>query len=215
MVKETEMLLASPENEYAHTNFLLRVSWILIHLFQIIFQTDSNRMNMPKLNIFVLGYMAGRKYTSEGSGVDSQCLPEDPVWGNYHDGDESNSAFRAYIYGAEIDTNDDAGVFPYSVNEQDMSCAVCKTNKSMNVMIPARNMCYSGWTEEYHGYLMAGSHSNKGHTHICMDGEPEFLQHGGTNDNEHIMYLVDGQCGSLPCPPYVQGRELTCVVCSQ
>jgi len=157
--------------------------------------------------------MAGRKHNDKGSGIDSLCLPEDPVWGNYHDGDEG--VYRAYIYGTEIDTDDSAGVFPYSVNEQDMPCAVCKTTRSTRMMIPARNVCYPGWTVEYHGYLMTGSHSYYGHKHICMDGSPEFVPGGVANVDERVMYLVDGQCGSLPCPPYVQGRELTCVVCSQ
>lgn len=143
------------------------------------------------------------------------CLPEQPVWGNYHDGGETNTAYRAYIYGAEIDTNDDAHVFTYGVNDHDMPCAVCRTNKSSHVVIPARNECYSGWTKEYSGYLMADSHIHNGHNHICMDGEPEFVLHGESSDDEHVLYLVEGKCGSLPCPPYVEGRELTCVVCSK
>ena len=159
--------------------------------------------------------MAGRNRVDEGSGVDSVCLPEDPVWGKYHDIDDSDASYRGYIYGTEVDTHDADGIFPYNVNEQDMPCAVCKTNKSINVMIPARNVCYQGWTEEYNGYLMAGSTHTKGHTHICLDGEPQFVPHGGTNDNEHIIYLIEGRCGSLSCPPYESGRELTCVVCSQ
>jgi hypothetical protein len=26
---------------------------------------------------------------------------------------------------------------------------------------------------------------------------------------------VEGVCGSLPCPPYVPRREITCVVCTK
>jgi hypothetical protein len=26
---------------------------------------------------------------------------------------------------------------------------------------------------------------------------------------------VESHCGSLPCPPYVQGYELTCAVCTK
>ena len=165
----------------------------------------------------ILGYTAGRKFDDKGSGVDTLCLPEEPIWGNYHDGDEGKVSPRAFIYGTEIDTNDDAGIFPYNVNEQDIPCAVCKTSMSVNVMIPARNVCYPGWTEEYRGYIMAGSIAvqHTGTNHICVDWEPDFVPHGGSNDNEHIVYIVEGRCGSLPCPPYVQGRELTCVVCSQ
>lgn len=159
--------------------------------------------------------MGGRRYDDLGSGTDTLCLPEEPTWKKYHDGDEAYTGYRAYLYGAELDTNDDAHVFSYAVNEQDIPCALCKTNRSAIAMIPARDMCYPGWIKEYSGYLMAGGSAYYGHNHLCMDTNPEFIPGGGGDDNDHIMYLTEGRCGSLPCPPYVNGRELTCVVCSQ
>ena len=130
------------------------------------------------------------------------------------DGNEHNG-LRAYMYGTEIDTIDSDHIFGYDVNQQDMPCAVCKTPKSVSLMIPARKDCYPGWTLEYDGYLMAGIYRHQSYNHICMDRSPEFVPHGGTNDNQHILYFVEAQCGSLPCPPYHQGRELACVVCSK
>ena len=86
----------------------------------------------------------------------------------------------------------------------------------MSVMVPGRKDCYPGWTKEYWGYLMSGHDNRAGaYDHLCMDNEPEFMQHGGKSDDQHILYLVEAQCGSLPCPPYVQGRELACAVCSK
>ena len=82
--------------------------------------------------------MAGRQHNSPGSGNGSLCLPSDPTWGNYHDGGESWEGSRAYIFGTEIDTNDDAEVISYKLNEQDM----CKTNTVVNVVIPASTVCY-------------------------------------------------------------------------
>jgi len=84
-------------------------------------------------------------------------------------------------------------------------------------MIAARTACYPGWTVEYTGYLMSGvtGSSVYAYDHLCLDGNPEYLAHGGTNDNQHILYNVEAKCGSLPCPPYVEGRELACVVCSK
>lgn len=35
------------------------------------------------------------------------------------------------------------------------------------------------------------------------------------NKNGALLHLVEGQCGSLPCLPYVGGRELTCAVCTK
>ncbi|KAH3753022.1 hypothetical protein DPMN_187651 [Dreissena polymorpha] len=83
-------------------------------------------------------------------------------------------------------------------------------------MVPGRNACYPGWTQEYAEYLMAetyGGASNK--DFICVDGEVEMtncnsaLGEGGAN-----LYHVENACDSLKCPPYISGCELTCAVCS-
>lgn len=69
---------------------------------------------------------------------------------------------------------------------------------------------------EYHGYLIAGHHGhNAGTTYKCVDSDPESLQGGGnSNGNGYLFYIVEAVCGSLKCPPYVNGREIVCVVCS-
>ncbi|KAH3779879.1 hypothetical protein DPMN_157687 [Dreissena polymorpha] len=83
-------------------------------------------------------------------------------------------------------------------------------------MVPAKLTCFSGWTMEYSGYLVAGSALHEAATeYICLDGKPEMVPGKGENHNGKLMYLTEARCGSLPCPPYVNGRELTCVVCSR
>ncbi|XP_053399622.1 short-chain collagen C4-like isoform X2 [Mercenaria mercenaria] len=157
------------------------------------------------------GYIAGKKYNDNGSGSDSVFLPSDPVWSNYSDGGDGN---RGYVYGTEFDEQG-VNIFGYTVHQQDVQCAICKTQKSALVMIPARAKCYPGWKEEYSGYLMSAYNSHTGpHNHICVDSDPEFIPRGSNNNNEHILYLMEARCGSLPCLPYVEGRELPCVVCS-
>ena len=97
-----------------------------------------------------------------------------------------------------------------------MPCAVCESPRSKVLMTPAMTGCHSNWTMEYTGYLMAGTYDQRGASdYVCMDSDPGFVPHGDRNDKQHILYLVEAQCGSLPCPPYVQGRELACVVCSK
>lgn len=163
----------------------------------------------------ILGYIGGKKYSDRGSGSDSLCLPSDPSWLNYTDGVCESSG---RIYGTEIDLDGSQ----YSIfekkgcNDQDMPCAVCKSSKSSSIMIPARSTCYNGWKLEYKGYLMAVHYGHNGpQTHICVDTRPDFIPDGGKNNDEHILHLVEAICGSLPCPPYVNGRELACVICSQ
>ncbi|XP_053398751.1 short-chain collagen C4-like [Mercenaria mercenaria] len=159
------------------------------------------------------GYTGGKYYNEAGSGSDTLCLPSDPTWSNYTDGNAS--CCRGHVYGSEIHVEEPSKIFPYKVRTQDMPCAVCKTLKSTTLMVPARSNCYPDWKLEYTGYIMANHYVHAGpHNHICVDSQPEFVPNGGEYKLHHLLYLMEAQCGSLPCPPYVQGRELACVVCS-
>jgi hypothetical protein len=83
-------------------------------------------------------------------------------------------------------------------------------------MVPAHFECHDGWTREYWGYITSGYKGHKGRTeYACMDAEPTADVAGYRNEDGALFYPVDGVCGSLPCPPYVNGRELTCVVCTK
>jgi len=85
------------------------------------------------------------------------------------------------------------------------------------MMIPGRNQCLDGWTLEYHGYLSGGSYTQTAATEfVCLDAEPEVILGGSANNNGKLFYLSEVRCGSSSlCPPYINGRELTCVVCSR
>lgn len=102
---------------------------------------------------------------------------------------------------------------------KDIPCAVCKTpGKTTTLMIPAKKTCYNGWNKEYSGYLVAqADDSSRSPTeYICVDENMESIPGGDADDNEGVVYPVEiGSCNTLSCPPYVHGRELTCVVCSQ
>ena len=50
---------------------------------------------------------------------------------------------------------------------------------------------------------------------ICLDNRPEARAGGSVNREGKLLYIAAGFCGSLPCPPYVNGRQITCVVCSK
>ena len=47
-----------------------------------------------------------------------------------------------------------------------------------------------------------------------MDHDPEADAAGYKDDNGALFYRAEGRCGSLPCPAYQDGFELTCVVCN-
>ncbi|XP_078703897.1 uncharacterized protein LOC144928973 [Branchiostoma floridae x Branchiostoma belcheri] len=160
------------------------------------------------------GRAGGALYNNKGGGSNYQCLPSDPEWGRYVDGVHGE---RSYMYGAEyqlLDTN-----APYNkatFHDRDVSCSVCYClSRRAQLMIPARKTCPEGWTREYGGYLMAGHYTHHPTEFVCMDGEPEVLPGGDKDQNGALFYPVEARCGSLPCPPYVEGRELTCVVCTK
>ena len=160
------------------------------------------------------GYAAGSSYIDSGAAVNYLCLPTKPLWGEYDD--SANAAAR--IYGAEYQVfgSDSNRFFKKNVGDNDVPCAVCRTVRPSLLMIPGRNACYGGWTVEYTGYLSAGHHSHKAASEsICLDTDPEVIAGSQTDHNGKLFYMTEAKCGSLPCPPYVEGRELTCVVCSQ
>ncbi|XP_019644204.1 PREDICTED: short-chain collagen C4-like [Branchiostoma belcheri] len=160
------------------------------------------------------GVAGGTHYTQPGGGTNYQCLPTDPQWGRYQDGVQGH---KAYMYGAEYELNTNVPFGSTSLHDNNVPCAVCYVpTRGSKLMIPARNTCYSGWTREYHGYLMAEWYNHPGSKeYVCVDEQPEALPGGQANHNGALFYPVEARCGSLPCPRYVDGRELTCVVCTK
>lgn len=159
------------------------------------------------------GSTAGRHY-KDGGGTSVLCLPENPTWNAYHDVHDS---YRGYIWGAEIDMHaaGERKVFTYNVNGHDMPCAVCLARRTVTHMFPGRANCFPGWSMQYTGYLMTNYRDRAAFEYFCLDKYPEGSTGGIKEDHQNLIYLVEARCGSLPCPPYVEGREVACSVCSK
>ncbi|XP_035686192.1 short-chain collagen C4-like isoform X2 [Branchiostoma floridae] len=160
------------------------------------------------------GVAGGTAHNLPGGGTNYQCLPTNPQWGRYEDG---RQGAKAYMYGAEYQLDRNVPFGSTSLHDDDVPCAVCYVpTRGGKLMIPARNTCPTGWTQEYDGYLMAGHYNHPGaKEYVCVDEQPEAVTGGQANDNGALFYPVEARCGSLPCPNYVEGRELTCVVCTK
>ena len=166
------------------------------------------------------GYAAGSSYTTPeiGSGSNYLCLPDDPQWRTYIDGDQIGGS----IAGVEYELFDhNNNVFSKTNNDGNQlannpaPCALCYVRgRSTVAMIPARTQCPDGWSTEYAGYLASAQDSHKRSSYNCWDEAPEVAV-GGTSQNQALVYPVEVKCGSLPCSLYPDGRELTCVVCSK
>ena len=157
------------------------------------------------------GYAAGSYYTVPGGAADYLCLPNEPRWGRFEDSSQSS----AEIYGVEYELGgrNIQTFFGRELQDHDAPCAVCISSRPNMLMIPGRNVCYDGWTLEYHGYLVAGYHGHNGASEVvCLDTRPEVIDGGHASKDGKLFYFAEARCGSLKCPPYVNGRELTCVV---
>ena len=164
------------------------------------------------------GYAGGSWYEHPGAAVSMLCLPQDPDWALYTDKEDVHSGF---VYGTEYEPCNDRTdqFFGTGHFNRDVPCVVCNVKtRSSTIMVPGKTKCHPGWTLEYTGYLMSGYYKHVAASdYYCIDKDPENVVGGGEgrNDNGYLLYFVEARCGSLKCPPYVHGRELTCVVCSK
>ena len=77
--------------------------------------------------------------------------------------------------------------------------------------------CPYGYAAEYVGYAFSShySHKSKGE-YVCVDKSPDRYSNSRSNsdDNQGRLFPVEARCGTLPCPPYTEYREVKCAVCS-
>ena len=158
------------------------------------------------------GRAGGSHYTHSGSGSNPQCLPLDPNFLTPISGDQR----RAYMYGAEYETFTDSKSHIHGLHSTDIPCAVCHvSNRTAVYMVPAKYTCPTGWTREYYGYLMAERHIYHPSQFTCIDTTFKPVTGSSADHNGLVFYFVEGRCGSLPCPPYDNTKELSCAVCTK
>jgi hypothetical protein len=156
------------------------------------------------------GSAAGGNHLHEGAAANTLCLSNKPEWDEYID--ELKGGTR--IYGAEYWAE---GTLPKfnALHNHDVPCVVCRIRHGNVMMVPGQNNCHGGYTLQYSGYLMTGYFNDPASSeYICMDREPEKGNSGSDDKPGKEFRLTQGECGTLKCPPYVEGREITCAVCS-
>ena len=160
------------------------------------------------------GRAGGPDHRQAGGGSNPQCLPLDPNFLT----PISGYSHRSYMHGAEYQTDTYSNSHIHGRTDTDVPCAVCHvTNRTAVYMVPAKYTCPSGWTREYYGYLMSSHHGSNRHRlqFTCMDIAFKSVP-GSSEDKQGLLfYFVEGRCGSLPCPPYDNTKELSCVVCTK
>ena len=161
------------------------------------------------------GRAAGTLYSKEGGGSTHLCMPEVPQYTlSYKPGTQSDSVINGANYELPIT----------GTHDHNVPCAVCSASTRVGVtMIPAWTSCPTGWTREYYGYLMTEStlygesSRHRGRTsYECIDKDQDSVPGSQTNPDGDVFYHVEASCNTgLPCPPYNNYKELTCVVCTK
>lgn len=165
--------------------------------------------------------MASGHRDSKGSGGNYLCLPTTPIYSNPRAGFDSTSR----IYGVEYEVDDFPPFRDLGADDIEAVCVVCFAPlRSASIMIPGRNNCLTHneerlWHMEYNGYLMSSGYRYQATEYICVDRHPEGRKGSHGNINDSTLYVVESRCANvptegLPCPPYLDGYELTCAVCT-
>jgi hypothetical protein len=164
-------------------------------------------------NLVYQGRAVSGYYNHYGGGGNFLCLTEEA---KYNDESTLTDSGWGYIYGTEyqIDTNQ---ALTRARHDQNVPCATCTAPCSKKIMMPGTNMCPDGWTKLYYGWLMGGYYNYAASTsYICVDVNPDVIIGEGASQNGALLHHIQVDCGyGIPCPPYDERRELSCVVCCQ
>ena len=160
---------------------------------------------------------AGGSWWDRGGGATNYlCMPDNPDYLQY----DPRVQGRNYVYGVEYEPEQGQPLrMNPNVYAHNVPCAVCMAVSHCSLlMIPGKTSCPVSWTTEYVGYLMSGAYDHTlPTTYECVDKDPESvpgLDGVGWNSGSGIFRQVEASCNGMACPPYVAGRELTCVVCT-
>lgn len=181
--------------------------------------------NVTGTELVYAGRAGGTFWNVQGGGAEKLCLPGNPDYLAGTTNIATTVPESPHIHGAEYEYS--AG--PKSnLLHHNVPCAVCySSTRSTALMIPGKTQCPSTWTREYFGYLSSerqiipGSTSgSSGHFRTsfdCVDVNAEAVSASSSNDDGALFYYVVSACSSngLQCPPYEEGRALSCVVCTK
>ena len=176
--------------------------------------TRWGKSTCPQLegtDIVYSGITGGTFYTNSGGGANYVCMPRDPEYSPTLRYSSNLGHERAFMQGTEYQST------LQGAYQHNAPCAVCHVSIRPTVlMIPAKASCPPTWTREYYGYLMSDARAHKRTMFECVDADQEVLHGTQANTNGALFYHVEAACNTgLPCLPYVNNKQLNCVVCTK
>ena len=152
--------------------------------------------------------------SNEGGSSEFLCLHNQPQFLSTTSGLQHR---RSRLYGTEYLALDNPPAFSNMANH-DVPCAVCYSGtRSTKITIPGRTACPSSWTREYYGYLMSSGHfdNHKSKVPICVDVSAESVAGSAAITWKSELIFMEATCTGIKCPPYSNGKEITCTVCTK
>ena len=171
----------------------------------------SSCTNTQGTELVYTGRVAGSGYNDDGGSSNYLCLHTQPQFLATTPGVQAS---RGYLYATEYQTTSSPPALGHK-RFHDVPCAVCySSGRTATITIPGRTSCPSSWTREYYGYLMADRHTHNTRTPVCVDVSAESVPGSETNYFASELFFMETRCPGL-CPPYSDGAEVTCVVCTK
>ena len=160
------------------------------------------------------GQTGGTNWNVTGRSAEKLCLPDDPEY--VTETARVSIPYFNTVQGAKYELWDG----PQSnVTNYKAPCAVCYVpTRATTIMVPVKLTCPPSWTREYYGYLTTELDAFHRSTYTCIDNTPEIIP--GTFRLQHtdgftlILHTIT-DCLGLQCPPYENGRILSCAVCTK
>ena len=152
-------------------------------------------------------------HRDKGGSAEYLCLHKQPQFLSTRSGIQDQ---RSYLVGTEYRSS--PGPAFISMNYHDAPCAVCYApTRIAKITIPGRISCPPSWTREYYGYLMAAGHytTQKSRVPLCVDVNAQSVPGSATAYVDSLLYFIETQCRGIACPPYSNGAEITCAVCTK
>ena len=159
------------------------------------------------------GAMVGSQYPQAGT-AEYLCLHNDPQFLETSPGQQEH---RTKLYGTEYEPVSSPPAF-LDMRRHEAPCSVCYTpSRSTKITIPGRITSPDSWTREYYGYLMGAMHisSHRSRVPVCVDVDAESIPgSASTPTTTSFLYFMETTCSGISCPPYFDGAEVACVVCT-
>ena len=146
------------------------------------------------------------------------CVHETPLVSEF---DRTANAQSALLYRVEYHTALKGLWKLWELHGKDVPCAVCQTTDSLaTLMQPGSEICPSGWSTEYRGYIMSSAAGERRSEFVCVDGQPTHAPGGDNATNTYAARMspveLQHEAGNeIASNSYSEYAELMCAVCSE